>query len=218
MNKKRIEFACSHNHGRSPLAEAFAKEYFASIDMPGYEVVSSGTRVEEINSMLEGTVPISEKDSRFILKKALARNVVSDPAEVKRLLALDSLNPAEMTALQGHGRYVLNRFVQEEHTYRTEAFKLFGLGDPKPTHDQTVFHPYSKLWLGMGSENVDFANDRLYTPQSRPVIDTLAGYALRTPGTAFNSAFGGTLADYLNMAEVIKNLTVMSMNRAMDEI
>ena len=216
---KTIEFACSHNHGRSPLAGAFAEKVLADREVEGYSVVSSGTRVNEINSMLEGWTEIPHDEIGFTLEIALRRGLLSpsESASVIQALSKPERTTRDYLVIQRAGVKTLRTVVGEEHAYREEAFRQFGLGSPKQTHDQTIAVPDRTLWLGMGKSNTKFAT-QIYAGRKDPTIDTLAGYATRTPGAEFKSGFGGTLQDYLTMAEVIRHLTTQAMDRALSEL
>lgn len=208
---KTIELACSHNQGRSPLAEAFGKKHYASRGITGYAITSSGTHVNEINGKLDGTRPIDPMEAQWVLQKGLDRGLVS--AEY-RSLAEGELAGDRLRLAQGVARQLYQRFVAEEHEYRADAFKRFNLGQPKEVHDQTIVRPEVTLFLGMGKSNVERAR-RIYAHSDvEPHFATLAGFADNTPGKEFESAFGGGLRGYLAMAEAIRAHTQKALDNA----
>ena len=217
MVKNVIEFACSHNHGRSPLAEAFARTMLNARGITEYGITSSGTRANKIDAMLIGGAPFPDADLKFTLEQALKRGIVpSDSLILRSIASMETVDEQDMQQLQAHARRALRLFVDEEHAYRDEAFRQFSLGIPKSTHNQTVLRPDVLLWLGMGKSNTMFVN-RIYGGVKIPVIDTLAGYATRSPGAEFKSGFGGSLQDYLEMAEVIRGYTHQAITRLVEE-
>lgn len=175
---RTIEFACSHNHGRSPLAEAFAMKYIGlNRRITGYNFISSGTHVDEINEQLAGRKPFTDSERDWINTKNAERFG-------------DNIDPVR----------AMNRFVNEEHNYRESFFEQFFLGVPKQTHDQMIVRSDVDLVLVMGRKNLDKARE-IYGNKAR--IETLAGFAMGEPGLEFQSAFGNTISDYYSMAGLI---------------
>jgi|TARA_Y100000034_G_scaffold8427_1_gene9170 hypothetical protein len=215
---KKIEFACTHNNGRSPLAEAFAIEYIRDKGIEGYGISSSGTRADEINGFLAGTYELPDKDLRVIAQLGLERSFVSDLKNIEKLLQNDNLSPEDIEGLTQYARQTARTLVSEESQYRDIAFGKFGLALPKAINRQTIVRPDRGLLLGMGQSNVREAESIYSGSGNQPVIETLAGYAERNSGLEFKSGFGGDLKDYLAMAEEIRDYTQKSLDRAIQEI
>ena len=189
----KIEFACSHNHGRSPLAEAFANQYLSVLNLGDYEFISSGTHVHEINEQLAGRKPFTDSEREWIITKYAERFG-------------DKTHPDPVT--------IMNQFVREEHQYRDVAFKRFGLGLPKQRHDQMIARPDAGLVLVMGKKNLVKAKE-IYAGR-KVEIETLAGYATGNPGEEFFTAFGGTEKDYTDMAGAIGYYVSQALKRSIE--
>jgi len=197
-----IEFVCTHNNGRSPLAEGFGRKYLESKGIKEYGVISSGTHVTEVDEMLERKRVFSNDISKLILQKGIEKGFFEDNSVIESILHYENFNDADA---QNYAFQAANRFVSEEHGYKEQAFKKLGLGSPKVGRDQTMVIPESRLVLGMGMQNVKKINE-IYTGESNlPIIETLTGYASGNPGQEFKSEFGGSLKDYLVMGEVIRD-------------
>jgi hypothetical protein len=212
MEKKLIEMVCSHNHGRSPLAEAFANADLCGID--GYFAISSGSRVDEINGMLDGTISIPDSEAKSLISMGLRRGLYGKRNNfVEALARLTKTSHVGDVLIQEYARLALTTFVNEEHDYRERAFKAWGLIGPKTTHDQIVPRTDTVLVLGMQDSNIKAIKAIYDGFSNQPVIDTLAGYATGKPGAEFKSGFGGSYKDYLDMSVVIKEYVRQSVDR-----
>jgi hypothetical protein len=214
MSKKLpiIEFACSHNNGRSPLAGGFGNEYLNELSENGYEVVSSGTHIAEIEGMLRGEIPVPNAIAAEVLEKALERGIFDERKVIEGILADEAFQETEA---QDHVLRAAKKFVREEGEFKEEAFKRFNLGNPKSTRDQTIANPNTRILLGMGGMNVEKMPE-IYKGRKLPIVGTLLGYASGNPGQEFKAAFGGTLNDYLAMGEVIRDGVRRSVDRFLE--
>ncbi|MBR9705224.1 hypothetical protein GOV12_07465 [Candidatus Pacearchaeota archaeon] len=217
VTKNTIEYVCSHNHGRSPLAQAFSLSYLSALGNTFFNVISSGSKVDKTNSMLDGSLEIPPDFVKWLLNKGLERGLFDKHNEkfVRTFADIETDNVNLLRCQQNYSRNLHRRFVAEEHEYRAMAFKRFRLGTPKEKHDQTVGRNDTFLVLGMGVENVDksreiYINDGII---ELPEFETLAGHSLEEPGRKFKSGFGGDYNDYLNMAEEIRELVFRGINR-----
>src|SRR3989344_2282834 len=95
MQNKVIELACSHNHGRSPLAEAFWNRELKRIGARHYRAFSSGTRVKEIDAILEGKVLPGFDEALSAVKIGLERGVLGldDKALANAVVKSGKLDP-----------------------------------------------------------------------------------------------------------------------------
>lgn len=209
-----IEFVCTANHGRSPLAEAFARQYLAQREILEYQAISSGSHVDEFGKVLSGEIPVKDEYVQWSLEKGLERGLF----RINHVVAKELLDSGNFGSekIQSYARFVFEKFTQEEHDYRDVAFQKFGLGIPKQTSDQLVFRPDTKIVLGMGKENVDVIKEIYDGKSNSPIIETLAGYALGKPGEEFTSGYGGSCNDYLSMAEVIRDHVKSSVDKILD--
>ncbi len=194
---KVIEFACSHNHGRSPLAEAFAKNYLRMNRISGFEVKSTGTHVDFINDQLAGNEPHSYGDLLFLIEAAKKRNLSMPGSDI-----------------QVWARDLTNRFVDEEHEYRAKTAEAFFLDVPHNDHKQTFHDPCTVIAFGMGAKNVG-ALGEIYPRQKThgPAVYSLSSYVAGRRVPDFQSAFGGTMHDYATMARTISDLTDKALDR-----
>lgn len=217
VTKNTIEYVCTHNHGRSPLAQAFSQSYLGALGFDSYQVISSGSKVDETNSMLDGSLENSPNFVKFLLNKGLERGLydIHNEKFVRTFADIETDDANLKLCQQNYSRKLHQRFVAEEHEYRAMAFKRFHLGIPKEQHDQTIGREDTFLVLGMGVENVSGARE-IYVRDGildLPEFETLAGHSLEMPGEKFKSGFGGTYNDYLNMAEEIRELVFRGINQ-----
>jgi len=218
--KKVIECACSHNHGRSPLAEAFARKRLAQVGALDFEVISTGTEVARADGMLAGTVDCPAEWYDIIVDINQKRGIYdAQTADALRaVMKPENFGPDQKRYVNEAMRLSLVRFFDEEHEHRAEAFRKFDLGEPKQTRDETKAREDVVLFLGMGPDHTEFTEGLYKTRVHTPIIQTLSGYATRLPGLKFKNSYGGTSQEYLEMAEVIRDLTFKSVDRAVQEI
>lgn len=218
MMDKEIEFACTHNNGRSPLAEAFAVKYIEDENIMGYKIFSSGTSADNINKFLAGTSSLPNEELRIIVRIGIEKNLISDFKGAEMLLEGVILSPENLEKLTQYSCQTAKILVDEESHYRDIAFDKFGLSIPKVFNRQTIVNSDINLLLCMGRNNIREAKNIYLSSTHKPIIGTLAGYAQRIPGLQFKGVFGGNLSDYLIMAETIRDYTHKSLDRATQEI
>lgn len=197
-----IELACTHNNGRSPLAEAFMRKYFEAKGVQEYGVISSGTRTAFLDGMLAGDIQAPAEMAKMILEMGVKRDFVHNKIAIENILKDENFYD---DASQSYVLQIANQFVVEETAYKEQAFKQFNLGNPKMKREQTIIRPESKIVLGMGKENAEKIREIYKEYPNAPTIETLAGYATGNPDQEFESGFGGSLEAYLTMAETIRD-------------
>jgi len=212
---KEIEFVCSHNHGRSPLAEALAKKYANSRGIDSYTFVSSGSDIQAINGMLDGSVKIPIVEVRWLVNKGLERELYNsgNSRVLREIVERDEQYETDIENLQEAGCKALNIFFNEEHENRAGAFRELDLGTPKIRQDNIVVRPDARMVLGMGRDNVEVIRMNYSDFVHPPIIETLAGYAENQEGLQFKNSYGGSFEDYLEMATTIGGYVQKSIDR-----
>lgn len=174
VKQNKIEFVCTANHGRSPVAALIASNYLKQIGADEYSAISSGSHVDAINrgevstGFMLHVIGIAQDrgmypshDENEILSKAMVDVSEGD------LSALDTL--------KGFYERASGIFVREEHQYRDEVLPLLGIeGAIKQTQDQTIARP-DRLGVFPMAESNHQVVDRIYGESDyRPkVIESL---------------------------------------------
>jgi hypothetical protein len=215
----KIEFACIHNNGRSPLAEGFAKQRLEQLNETGFDVFSSGTQAKIIEDYLYKDNFLPEQFIRKVATNYLERKRLDEHSElrVELLLESDSFNTSDLKYLNGLFRDYAKEDVFYENYFREKALKKFNL-NPCYTNKQSKVIPNLNFFLGMGKDNVQWAKNTYSDEKNKPVIETLAGYATKTSGAEFQSAFGKGLKDYLEMAEVIRSYSHQCIDKVLGKL
>jgi len=142
---KDIEFVCSGNQGRSPLAEAFAKKYLDKKKLlEEVSVSSSGTLVDFLKTVDE------EQLAQLIeplIPKALRINLITDN-EAEDIRERRNLKNIETQILQ---RVNENEIAQKRII--SEDFFLPGYFDLTREPQQTIVRAEARLILPVDTEN-----------------------------------------------------------------
>lgn len=195
-----IEFVCTGNNGRSPVAELVANNYLKKIDSNLYTARSSGTLVE------------AAKTGRFDLefKKNIIRAGLENGLYEKGSLPIieEALSNSEKykSQLDEFYNHAIHVFEAREVEYRNNAIKKFGItGDIKTTKDQTVIKLDNKIILSMAESNnkqvQKIYEDILY----KPIMTTLGAYATENQSTEIPNAFMKGQKEY---DESIESITI----------
>lgn len=118
MKMKVIEFVCTANHGRSPIAEAIAIDYITGSRLHEYEyrAASSGINVKNIRA------GVTRMDAvKRILEMGKQRMIIN-PAEIDR-----ALRDGNTALLMEFYRMISKTFAREEEQWRDEAFYYFDI-------------------------------------------------------------------------------------------
>jgi hypothetical protein len=211
--RNKIEFVCLANHGRSPLAELFAKKYLDEHGITNYQAISSGSRYDERQNVLRGKKSLTDKQISDLIHDGIRGNHF-DVDKANRLWSY--IDKAEISndakkELSNEAITILRKFDSDEEDYRAVALVKFNLGIPSGSV-QTIARPDTLVVLGMGKDNLDFVND-LYKGRPLPLRDTLKGFASGETGAGFSSAYGKGLTEYLSMAEEIRGYVHKSLDR-----
>lgn len=218
--QRAIEFVCTANHGRSPVAELIAQNYIQDNGILGYRAISSGSRVDEIGLIKSGKKEISGNEAVWSVKKGLVRGLFgNDNDYLNRLIYLgfDALPDEQKRVIIEKANDALGIFTQEEAYHRQEAVKRFGLrGNLKREGEQTITRPDTALVLGMAVENADLVKKIYEGYRHVPIVNTLKGYATGETGAEFPNSFGsGSLDAYLTMVEEIRGYVHKSLDNLM---
>lgn len=219
-SKKLIEMVCTGNHGRSPVAELVARNHLEHLGvLDAYDSISSGTAIRTFYSG-EG-LPLD--DMLRIVTLGLKRDDVFDGIQRQRAGRLfledefDSVSEKYDWA-SGLFKIAFNRFEREEGQYRTEALRAFGIkGDVKQTQDQTAVRPDVVVIFPMEKKHSD-AVKRIYAQSdSKPTVETLAGYAVGEPDLGIGNAFGKDKGAYMDVIAKVIEYTPRTIDRLLRE-
>ncbi|TKJ17799.1 hypothetical protein CEE44_04705 [Candidatus Woesearchaeota archaeon B3_Woes] len=157
VEQNKIEFVCTANHGRSPVAALIASNYLKQIGADEYNAISSGSHVDAIN---RGEV--STDFMLHVIGIAQDRGMYSyDENELLSDVIAD-VDKGALDTLKGFYERASGIFVREEHQYRSEILPLLGIkGEIKQTQDQTIARPDTLGVYPMADSNHQ-AVDRIY--------------------------------------------------------
>ncbi len=208
---QKIEFVCSGNMGRSPLAELIARNHIARLDESGrLEATSSGTLVTTLNAWRDGSVPFNPVRAKWLLEQALKAGVYSGDERTLvrsfvRAEAVDITDPA-VSAMTLKAQ--LSFDAEEMENRALVAVKLGLKGGFKAAPEQTVARRDAVVVLGMSSSNTASIRE-IYAPsKATPVIETLTDYTARAELAQVPDALGLGRDVYMEMAEVLRAETV----------
>ncbi|MBW2981507.1 hypothetical protein KY343_01375 [Candidatus Woesearchaeota archaeon] len=204
---KIIELVCTGNHGRSPVAELIAQYYLGEIGAFGeYKATSSGTSVDLIE---KGQVPA----------KAMA-GIIGIGKE-RELYSADELKEIDQAIRDGRDEILRQYFLRasdlfskEEHDYRTEAIKYFGIeGVVKEKSEQTIVRPDAVAVLSMAESNNRQVQKIYNNSDCNPVINVLSRFATGNPDAALPDAFGKGKDEYFKTVELLREHVPMAIDR-----
>lgn len=204
--KDCIEFVCTANVGRSPVAELIAADYLQKIGA-AFEAISSGSLVVMIQ---EGKLSIDRQIP--FLQIALSRGDVYCTADApKAEAALASRDEAEVSRLY---RIAEARFHDEELMNREAALQHFGIhGKVKSHGDQTIVRRESALILPMAASNKTQVEGLYASSDYHPIIELLGVYATGDLSTGVPDAFGKGKAEYFQVVEAIRDFVPKAIDR-----
>lgn len=219
---KTIEFACTHNNGRSPLAESFAKKHLNKLGESGYNTLSSGTKAQKIEDQRLGNKELSYEelagfsDTLYENLEKFQNDLPNNMEKtIKKLESGETLSKEEFQNLQVYNQMILGGLVNKESQNREIAAEKFGIEMPKKLNKQTRANPDTYLLLTMNEKNSSEANE-IYNNSGleKPGIQTLPSYAQNKPSLEIPSSFGKDLDEYLEIAEEIRDNTYKAIDKA----
>lgn len=217
-----IEFVCTANHGRSPVAALIAQNYIEDHNLADYEVISSGSRANEWHDIKAGKLPIPVRDAKSFVGLGRKAGFFSELSgqSIDDVLAREDLTPSDLDFLRDMASRAFQSFEKDEGEFRDRAVRELGLrGTLKQTQDQLVAGDNRVLILGMGQNHVArimelYQQSRVAGRNYRSAeIDTLAGYSDGNSGAEFHSAYGESFENYMTMIGEIRRYVRGSMDR-----
>ena len=134
QKQKTIEFVCTANRGRSPVAALIGSNYLREIGADDYRTISSGSHVDAIRNGELSTAFMIQ-----IIDRAKNREMYS-PTELEDIE--QAMHDGNDDALKHFYQQAVDVFQAEEHQYRAEVLPMFDIrGEPKKTQTQTVARP-----------------------------------------------------------------------------
>ncbi|MDD5177692.1 MAG: hypothetical protein PHT54_00190 [Candidatus Nanoarchaeia archaeon] len=219
-----IEFCCTANAGRSPVAEAIAREHLRkqnALDM--YNAKSSGVYRDAIRNGV-----ISESDKRktvdTVLSYALHDKFLTREEIYKFYDAIRDINvPNRKEIIDEVFNKTMNKFSREEHAYRTIALRRLELeGKIKKESEQTIADPNVIASFGMEPWHAKaikeiYRDGNPFPPaviSLGPIIAPLGEYVTGNPNLTIKSTFGGTKEEYFETIQVLE----MCISPAIDKV
>lgn len=200
-----IDFVCTGNHGRSPVAERIAKNYLNKIGADGaYGAISSGTSVDEL---LAGSEPIKTKIGVIELGK---QNDVYKRTDIALIdIAIKNANEGRINEMD---KQVIDAFYEtakrflnkEELEHRAEAMKHFGIeGALKGIQEQTIARPDALAVLSMAPSNNQKVIQIYAGSGYNPTIGILSAFATGNPNAQLPNTYGKGKEAYFKGIEVL---------------
>lgn len=210
MIKKLIEFVCTGNQGRSPVAELIARTHLERIGAYGdYNSISSGTLVNIIES---GNHTINSM--KPVIDIALERPLYSSE-EIKELE--EALKQGNTSIVRKYFDIVINLFDEEEVRNRAEVLPLLGIHDRvKTTRDQVVARPDTVAVLSMDRGNYSMVKGLYESSSYSPLIDVLSRFAIGNPNAEVKNTFGKVKEDYIRCVEQMLEEVPVAVNKIVD--
>lgn len=205
VDKLKVEFACTGNGGRSPIAETEARDYISELGLDDrIEVYSSGTDADTLkNNILslgkEELLPYIES----AYQKGTFRGKMKDKAEeIISGNANDDLYQA-----------VMDYLTVDEETKRNTVLLEEGLTPKGPFHVQTTDRSDTDIVLAMKKSNAEKAS-KIYKT-NKPEIYVITDFA--EYNGKMNDPYGGTLQDYRNTRDALKEVVRKSIDKIAEQ-
>lgn len=199
-----IDYACTGNSGRSPLAEAIATDKIRELGLEGKLLaISSGTK----RAVMDGKEPPLDLQY-MVLQRAIDRNDElklyddAEVVEVRGLLADRAKTTSEYhkggtthKKMRGYEARARSTFTREEHEFRERATGELGIQTRiKHGGQQTEPHTMVRFFYGLAPSNEDAAR-RIYRGEAnQPAFSNLA----------IENNFGLPYDRYIAMAQDLK--------------
>lgn len=193
---KNIEFVCTGNSGRSPVAEVIAKDYLKSIGASNeYSATSSGTKVRQ----LQKDLPI--KVMNPIINLGLERGIYR-PAEVTEIQS--AIEEENTEIVRGYFDRTCQTFIEEEVAYRKKILdELEVKSRVKQMREQTIPNSNSIAVLPMDSKNYKEVLSIFSNSVNMPIISVMSVLATGIQNAEIPNAFGKGGHDYRIVVEQI---------------
>ena len=163
VEQKTIEFVCTANRGRSPVAALIGSNYLREIGADDYRTISSGSHVDAIRNGELSTAFIIQ-----IIDRAKNREMYS-PTELDDID--QAIHDGNNDALKDFYQQAVDVFQAEEHKYRSEVLPMFGIeGKVKETQTQTVGRPDTLGVFPMADSNYKVVEGIYCESDCRPKV------------------------------------------------
>jgi len=185
-----IEFICTGNNGRSPLAEAVANRVAMTLGLSDLRISSSGTMVDPVGDLKAMLLPY--------VKKAISKGIFRP--ELEGCLGVDPVSV--LYKMRAHEAGIRDSYLWDS----------IGLEDFLHNPRQTVVRPQAQLILPIDKSNFDRVV-RIYSDSEyRPKILTLGEYS----GLGYNLVqdFPSTEQEFRSIAAQIEAATRVAILKA----
>jgi len=213
-----IEFVCTGNVGRSPMAHVLAEYELKSRDLSDRVLVySSGTDVAGMKEDLIGQFPGKWYDN---INKAYMNGVFS-PKGMKKAKAIRALGKEEMLAtwqnpvLKADLEYLANELKSMDEQFRDAVLSEIGLTPSADFYQPTIVRPEVNLILPLRESNAGKVRELYDGSGHTPLIVTLFDYAGMQGESP--TPFGGTVKLYRETRQVLKMAVTKSLDRVQKE-
>jgi hypothetical protein len=222
---KLIEFVCTANHGRSPVAELIAQAHLKKLGLDKkYRATSSGSSVDAIAA---NKTPDAVK-MRFV-KMAKERGDVYAPAALASYD--DAIADPSSLAFDWLYQAAVKKFQDEEHGWRDEAVEAFGIeGVLKEHGEQTVVQHDASAVLSMAPSNnkqvraiyeakgyTEDGQFHMQRPEHSLVVAVLPAYARNDLAAQNPDAFGVSRELYFQNVEAFQQDIPKAVEKILNE-
>lgn len=208
MSQKKIEFVCTGNMGRSPLAELIGREYLVKKDLNShYNTISSGTCVDDI---LSENLDLSFKISKIELGKKRGIYESKELNEINK-----AIKNGDNYSINNYYNFAMIFFTNEEIRHRDEIIKEYGIeGKVKTNQEQTIIRNDTIAVLSMSDENNEVVKKIYEDLDEKPIIQTLGqfiGYNNQIP-----NHFGLGIEAYKEVFSLIKEYVPLAIDKVVE--
>jgi len=223
MSKERsnfgIEYVCTANGSRSPIAETLGKDYVRQLGLENrIKVYSSGSRAETIRNNVFSS---STEFLLDIIEKSLGNAIYREKAEHMAREIMAKRQKSALAVEQGNKRtremieYCI-RYSQSSGTAnRYAAILEIGLIPKTSVYQQTEVRDDVDLILPMKKRNVKHVKEIYKSSEQNPLIVPICEYAETTEEII--DPYGGSLKDYKQTRDMIMQIVRRTINKAIKE-
>ena len=197
--KQYIEFVCTANQGRSPVAELIGRNHLKTLDtLESYETASSGINVQDIE---DGN--LSLEFMMRIVQAAAERGDVYTTKETSTFQHALKTEGSESVVKELYDKAV-KKFQEEEHAWKAEALAYLGIeGVVKKEGEQTIPLPNTKAVLTMEDRHAQKVKEIYQSSSYDSIIDVLNRYAGEEKVVV--NSFGKKKDDYFEVMALLVN-------------
>lgn len=201
-----VEFACTRNEGRSPVAEMIGQWYLEKSGLADrFRVSSSGSHriiadPNEVQSTSDDNVPVQSMVS--LIELGVAQDIFGGD----QAAAQQALHTKDVTVLRPLFARANKIFKDHERYFRADAVHhlvdVHGLNGYLKAHsDQTIARPDCIAIFGMAPNNTQKIREIYAASPYQPIIETLSAYATGDANAQLPNAFARGQDFYNNVIE-----------------